>query len=613
MEAQSTFLAALQTFADVANEVDLDAELTATADGFAAAIRDFRVLVPVVGSFNAGKTSLINAWLGRNDGFGLPTDIVPQTALATEIHPVAGEENERVDLFGDDDKLLQQVDLAAFATFEKDAVASGQSDARYAKAMLRAGRLTPGSRRILVDMPGLDSGLRNHNAAIQRYLPLGSYFILVVDIEHGALRESEVLQLREFLDQDVEFTVLVNKAEKKAAARDEIVGHIEAQVRTAFGKAAPVDAVSASEGDVAAFENAVESLDFERALRNYWRRRLVPAFDDAIVSLHTRYGASNVSTAEGDRFIRDLDRKRRALEDKLREDERDIRARYGDRAVDRIVRKVRDEICENADSLASSFHTGGSAAGEAAINELVRSTLNRALRNAESGTRRQIGERYQFDIGSLDAALGQFVGNAGDLRTGTVDSRDVAVTVQRAVDRMPTAFRDASDRLSSSRGRSLYQTIVGVTAATTEIVAPWVEVVVILMPLIVDGLKRLIGESEAQERHQHLRMRITSEVAPKIATRLRGPIGDDYEKLARDMLSNLGKEVKRQVDRIEADIQKSRERCFRRRRRRCNRHRAPANLPLWSRTGGDRGGPTLQPFRGTSRDAGAFKLKTGRE
>ena len=43
-------------------------------------------------------------------------------------------------------------------------------------------------------MPGLDSALRTHNAAIQRYLPLGGYFVLVVDVEHGGLRESEIRQ-----------------------------------------------------------------------------------------------------------------------------------------------------------------------------------------------------------------------------------------------------------------------------------------------------------------------------------------------------------------------------------------------------------------------------------
>ena len=560
METQSTFLDALQTFADVADEVDLDGDLTATANGFAVEIREFRVLVPVVGSFNAGKTSLINAWLGCNEGAGLPTDIVPQTALATEIHPVTDEEHERVDLFDEDNKVLQHVDLTAFAAFEKDAVASGQSDVRYAKAMLRAERLSLGCRQTLVDMPGLDSGLRNHNAAILRYLPLGSYFILVADIEHGALRESEVLQLREFLEQDVEFTVLVNKAEKKTSAvRDEIVGHVEAQVRDSFGKAAQVHAVSALDGDVAAFENAVESADFELCLRNYWRRRLFSVFDDAIISLHTRYGAINVSGAEGDRFIQKLQRKRVALEDKLREDHRDIRRMYGDRAVDRIVREVRDEIRESADSLASSFQTGGNTAFDAAMNELVRSTLNRALSSAESETRERIDERYQADIDSLNDELFKFVGNAEELQGRSINVDDFAESVSRAAEQMPAAFRNAKERLSTSRGRGTYQTIVGVAAAATNVVAPWIEVVLIMMPLIVDGMKRWIHGHGVQEQQQQMRIHIANSIAPKIAGKLRGEIRDEYDKLARDLLSGLEEGVKRQVDGIEADIRQSRD------------------------------------------------------
>lgn len=558
MHAQQTFLAALQTFADVARDMDLDADFADTAAGFATAISNFRVLVPVVGSFNAGKTYLINVWLDRQDGLGLPTDIVPQTALATEIHPASNGEDERVDLFGAEDNVLHQVDLAGFANFEKNAVASGQSDAWYAKAMLHAARLTPASRRILVDMPGLDSGLRNHNAAIQRYLPLGSYFVLVVDIEHGALRESEILQLREFLDQDVEFTVLVSKAEKKKAARDEIIGHIEEQVRTAFGKTAPVDAVSAFNGDIAAFENAIESVDFQRALRNYWRRRLISAFDEAIASLHTRYSAINVSTAEGDRVIGELERKRAALEEKLHEDERDIRRRYGDRAVDRIVRDVRDEIRQHADSLASSLQANGKAAFEAQINELVRSTLNRALRNAEIETQRQLVEQYRADIDGLDADLNRFVNNAEEFPTGTADYNRLASGVRDALEQTSRVFRSVSDGVSSGQGGSFYQTIAGVLAATTDIVVPWVEVVLILMPAILGPLQRMMREREMREQHQQLQAKIYNTVAPKIASKLRGRIADDYDNLAGAMLSNLGEGVRRQVERIKGDIEKSR-------------------------------------------------------
>ena len=559
--AQEEFLTALHVFGDVAKEVDLSAGIAATAVEYEIRIRDFRVVVPVVGSFNAGKTSLINAYLRREDGLGLPTDIVPQTALATELHPAKDGEHERIELFGPDSRLLQQVALAAFGRFEKDAVATGRSDIHFAKAILCCEVLTLDRQRILVDMPGLDSGLRNHNAAIQRYLPLGSYFILVVDIEHGALRESEALQLREFFDQEVEFTVLVNKSDKKKVDREAIMGHIKEQVRHAFGKSAPVWAVSARDGDIGAFKDTIESVDFQRALRSFWRLRLVSLFDEAIRSLHTRYSAINVSSSESERAIQELEHGQTVLEEKLREDEREIRDRYSDRAVNRILREVRNEIHDQADALASSYETGGNSAFQGTINQLVRSTLNRTLDRERSETQREIVERYQTNIEHLDARFERFVADGADASEFRGNVEHFSATALDAARRSSRAFSEAAAGLSKRQGSTVYATIGGVLAATTNIVAPWIEVVVLLLPYIVS----LFGESKEEKRqhrmheqHEQLREQVANTIAPRIASELRQRIADDYEKIVGEMLSDLRNSVKGQVESIQADIRKSR-------------------------------------------------------
>ena len=139
--------------------------------------------------------------------------------------------------------------------------------------MLHASVLENNGQKVLVDMPGLDSGLMTHNAAIQRYLPLGSYFILVVDAEHGSLRESEIRQLREFFSQEIEFAVLINKIDKKKTDAHAIVDYIAEQVDSAFGKSAVVRSVSAHDQDTAAFRQIVDSVDFDHALRGFWRRK----------------------------------------------------------------------------------------------------------------------------------------------------------------------------------------------------------------------------------------------------------------------------------------------------------------------------------------------------
>ena len=478
MSTQDKYLTSLEQFIETAQEIHLNESESERAEEFRSNIEQFTVLVPLVGSFNAGKTSLVNAYLEREDSKELPTDIVPQTALATEIHSAAAEEEERIEIYGEEDKFLERIDIASFQRFEKETLSEEKSDARYAKAMLHASVLENDEQKVLVDMPGLDSGLMTHNAAIQRYLPLGSYFILVVDADHGGLRESEIRQLREFFSQEIEFAVLINKIDKKKADAHAIVDYIAEQVDSAFEKSAVVRSVSAHDQDTAAFRQIVDSIDFNHALRGFWRRKIVVLFDEAIQSLNTRYTALNVSAAENDRVIDELENKKQALEEKLRQDEREIRGRYSRRAVDQILQGVRKAIRDRAPSLVQTFQAGGQQALNQEINELVRQTLNNLVDEARSDTLREIIERYKPDIDEIGAQYEQFADSGGLL--SSEDIEDIAHKWNDIAPKISRAFENAANNLSSGRTKNAYLAISGVVAASTAVVAPWLEVMIIL-------------------------------------------------------------------------------------------------------------------------------------
>ena len=560
MNVQDTYMTALDQFREIAQDVDLDEKAVQHAREFHGRIAQFQVLIPLVGSFNAGKTSLANAYLEREESKELPTDIVPQTALATEIHSASSDSEERIELYGKDDQLLQRVDIAEFQRVEKETLKTGELSAQYAKAMLHAAPLQEDDRKVLVDMPGLDSGLRTHNAAIQRYLPLGSYFILVVDAEHGALRDSEIRQLREFLDQEIEFAVLINKIDKKKRDAETIAEHIEEQVHQAFGKSATVRLVSAHEGDIAAFRQIVEAIDFDHALRGYWRLRILGLFDDAIQSLHTRYSALNVSSADNERMIAQLKKKKEALEEKFQEDEREIRGRYSERAVNRILRSVRNTIRDNAPTLVQIHQARGQQAFNQEINELVRQTLNRTLDEERSETLREVVERYQADIEEIGWLHEQFVSSGGD---AAFEPGVIVQAASQAIDagrKSAKAFGVAARTLS--KARTLSTVAGGIFAATTSIVAPWLEVVIILLPSIIGFLSKRRAEKQQQEQMQNqlreLRSQIENVVAPKIASELRDSITEDYGKITQEMLAQLREQVRGDIEQIQADIDKSR-------------------------------------------------------
>ena len=557
MNTKNEYLTSLEQFGEIAKEIHLNESESKRAKEYRSSVAQFTVLIPLVGSFNAGKTSLVNAYLEREKSKELPTDIVPQTALATEIHSAAAEEEERVEIYGEGDRFLKRMDLSDFHQFEKEKLSQENSSARYAKAMLHASVLEKKDRKILVDMPGLDSGLMTHNAAIQRYLPLGSYFILIVDAEHGSLRESEIRQLREFFSQEIEFAVLINKIDKKRADVHAIISYIEEQVRSTFGKSAAVLPVSALDQNIAALRQIVDSIDFDRALRGYWRRKIMVLFDEAIQSLHTRYTALNVSSTENDRVIDELEGKKQALEEKLHQDEREIRGRYSHRAVDRILRGVRNAIRDKAPSLVQTFQAGGQQALNQELNELVRQTLNELVDEARSETLREIIERYQPDIDEIGARYEEFADRGGFL--GPEDMEDVVAKWNEMAPKISRAFEKAANNLSRGRAKNAYLTISGVVAASTSFVAPWLEVVIIVLPHVIDWIEKNIRDQKQQEQLQQLRAHIETVTAPKIASELRERITEDYDHMTQEMLSQLRQQVQGEVEHIQADINQSRQ------------------------------------------------------
>ncbi len=63
------------------------------------AIAKVEMLIPVVGAFSSGKSSLLNSFLGKEY---LPVAITPETSLATELRYVTDEQQQRIEAIKDD-------------------------------------------------------------------------------------------------------------------------------------------------------------------------------------------------------------------------------------------------------------------------------------------------------------------------------------------------------------------------------------------------------------------------------------------------------------------------------------------------------------------------------
>ncbi|WP_158653757.1 dynamin family protein [Helicobacter salomonis] len=115
------------------------------------------LLIPVIGGFSAGKSSLLNAFLGRDI---LGVAITPETAIATELRYSTSERVEAVS----DEGVITNFALADLAHAQAQA-----SQFNHLKVFLNSAQLQAIEPLILVDMPGYNAPIEAHNKALLRY------------------------------------------------------------------------------------------------------------------------------------------------------------------------------------------------------------------------------------------------------------------------------------------------------------------------------------------------------------------------------------------------------------------------------------------------------------
>lgn len=218
---------------------------------------DQAILVPFIGAFSSGKSSLINALLGEAL---LSTDITPETALPVELRggPVQSTTVRWPE--GTSDEM--SAEYFAKANFSETAY-------RDARLELRLPQLQRWPNLVMVDLPGWSSGRSEHERHIDEYLlHLGrthldskTLYVIAVSADEGTLRDN----LRERLQQldlgNASYLVALTKADKRSAADLQSVStHVAHMLTATLGKPPNrVISTSARKRDIDSLREALDA------------------------------------------------------------------------------------------------------------------------------------------------------------------------------------------------------------------------------------------------------------------------------------------------------------------------------------------------------------------
>lgn len=230
-------LRALETLAGTQRE-SLQAEIRTL---FARLAED-RFNLVVVGRFNRGKTSLMNALLGSDR---LPTGILPLTSVITTV--VYGT-TERVLVKFRETRLDSEIALDALAGYITQEHNPGNvrrvetAEVQLPEEILRRGFH-------MIDTPGLGSHIAENTRTTERFLPEADAFVLVTSYE-SPVSEEELAVLHTASTSFRRVFVVINKQDTVSDVdRVTVQQYVRERLRSIFGEECPaVFSVSARDG-----------------------------------------------------------------------------------------------------------------------------------------------------------------------------------------------------------------------------------------------------------------------------------------------------------------------------------------------------------------------------
>ncbi len=531
LKTQQTYLDYLESVGKTLEGTYIDRE---NLDSLASEITQTELLVPFIGNFSAGKSSLLNAFLGQDL---LAVGLTPETELATELR------------YGDDPHVLafredgdsERLDIANLNELKRR-----PGEFTHLRVYLDHPRLKALPSLVLVDMPGFGSALTSHNQAISYYLPRGAHFIVVTSVEDGNVVQSLMRQLEELRTYHRSFTFVLNKTNLRSDDDVKAVAStVAAQISIAFpGSSAPI---CIGHDGSEQLQEIFSRIDPEQVFRRAFEPRLRDFTHNLIGQINLAVASLKRGRAENDEAREELTEALHRIERKRDAMIADLADQRMDSMVERCVRETGRALERSADELAEAGASGNQEGFSRIITDVIRGAMTRTIKTEMEG----IG---QSAIVAMNDALSELTRNIGNVDGNPAWLNDLTERVGRAITQTQDSIGRASDIFSRHAGdmqknpvrtglpdiKTTYRGIATILAVTTSLAAPIVELIIIFLPDILNALLK-------GRQRDALRNKLINELIPSIQSKLREELGQVLREHINAMVAEISGQFEHEI------------------------------------------------------------------
>ncbi|NIA23672.1 MAG: hypothetical protein GWP03_05905 [Proteobacteria bacterium] len=489
------------------------------------AIKDRELLIPVVGAFSAGKSTLINSFIEKDI---LPVGITPSTALATELRYVESG-NERIEAVKAD---------STFDTFSLEEITNLGKIAykyKFIRLFISNPRLLEIQPLVLVDMPGFESPLDLHNQAIMEYINKGVYYIVLISVEDGTITRSMLRQLEDIQEYKRDFSFFLSKSDLRSKEEvEEIKSNLQKELKNDLDLNKQVIAIDSNSGN--SLKQALSQIDPEELFKSLFVYDLKDSYYSINEAINTCVLSLSKSKEENEQAINAL---QQSIESIISERDRMIKEakeKYSDVNINRIVDNVGRELSNSMEELVNAAINGGQDALSNVASEIIRHALISNISESVSEISDEIIETFSDNLTKLSDSSSDFALSDNFLKR-------ISDTTKEMLSRGKSGLQDLLEKREDKKG-AYYKAITSVLAITTNVLAPIIEVIIVFLPDILSGI---IGYFQKEAQKNKIRNFILTDMIPSVKRKLRESLPDIFNKQVEEMIKSISERFENEI------------------------------------------------------------------
>lgn len=510
--------------ADVVEKIEADADVLLgriTKDNF--------IKIPFVGDFSSGKSSLLNAYIGSDL---LPTNILPETAVAYELYYA---EDEKLELYSDGVLKETKNSLSQIKDFN---VSPG--DVVYVYINNEKIRSLNSRGIVLVDMPGIDSGIEAHNSAILNYIREGSVFMIFTDTEQATLRSSTISFIREIQQYGLSINVFLSKADKKPETEvQEIRASVEKVVKSLMSDDSVVGVTSSVEEkygykDV---EAVLSKVDAEKIFAERYTGEVDAFISSVIAQFEMQIKLITSNAKDFDSLIEQLSKKKTEAISSLEGKASQAQSLEG--SADDILQDIRSALMGASQRLAMvAFSSKGDGkAFESELMSIIRPVLINSFKREITEYQEVIGESMKDLSADLSSVISVSSTQGESLAKDVLEKLGGGNMVESLLQ------KGLSMLLAKFAGKKALTLLVGA-------LSPVITIVVSFLP---DLISLIFGKSNEQKTAE-VRDKIESQVIGRVIDGLRPNVEQMLMENRQEAYNEIKAEIENTIEQIDENI-----------------------------------------------------------